>query len=215
MVLVNNLLNELASYTLNFGWSIARPVLQLFVVDQTDSISKTVRLRFVYSGVSKSAYSANASALAGVEELYRSINFGGFMGVNRRMEDSINYGMLMAAAETMDGGLNVSPVFSVVSNVKRGYNFGGVALCHETIREDAYHAGAIAVAGTVKGRMRGVFTYCDVNYGDVVGLVNVTGKNKLSDRREKDRRIKGKQRGLVNIDLSKRWYDGGVSFGWS
>ena len=214
---VNNLFNELTDVVFDFGHSFVKHVLKYVVVDDTDIAPKTAKIRLIYSGVYRAEYSINASAIAGVEDLYRSANFGALMGIaNQRMEDSINYGTFMASVNIMDGGFNASPLFCVASDVKRGYNVGGFSLCHDEVSENAYHGGIIAVAGTVSGRMRGIFTYCGNNCGDVVGIVNVTGRNKLSDRRDtKGRRSKGKQIGLINIDLSKPLLEGGLAFGWS
>lgn len=212
---------QLASYLYNsasnVAIAIAGPVVKYFIAyDDMEGFSRLVRARLVYSGASKAEYAANFSVLAGVEELYRSINFGVLIGcVPDKMKQSLNYGTFMAGAEKMEGGLNLSPVLATVTDFKRGYNVGGFSLCHGEVGEEACLGGVLAVAGTVRGRMCGFVTYCNDNRGEVVGFVNIVQRNGLSDKRDASGRIKkGRSYGLVNIDLSRPFLDG-LSFGWS
>ncbi len=221
MASANNLLNNLTGAALDFGWSLARPVVEpifkYLIADQASNLSKRPRVRLAYSGVERAEYAANVSAFVSVENLYRSINFGALMGVvTREMTEGVNYGTAMGAVERMKRGVNVSPVLAIVSKLESGYNVGGFSLCHQEVGEDAYLGGVLAVAGKVRGRMRGLVTYCDENHGEVVGLVNITGRNGLSKERDREgRKKKGKSYGFVNIDLSRPLLEGGLEFGWS
>ncbi len=188
------------------------------LVDDGDNI-RFGKARLIFSGAEKAEYALNLSPFSGVSNLYRSANIGGLVGVsNGCVTEGLNYGTVLAAVDRLDGGINVSPVLGIVSDFRRGYNFGGVALCHDDVREDAFHGGVVAIARTVRGKMRGVFTYCDDNQGEVIGLVNVVGRNGLASNDNRDtngKRKKGKTYGLVNIDLSRPFFEGGMEFGWS
>ena len=154
--------------------SIMRSGLKYLFVDHADELSKRPRFRLIYSGARKADHVVNVSTLAGVEELYKGINFGAMMGVvNKEMRQGLNYGTVMAALETMDGGLNFSPVLGIVTELQSGINFGGIAVCHGEVGEDAYHGGVIVYAGKVSGKVLALLSFCPSNGGDVKSFINV------------------------------------------